>query len=202
MPHKQNVIKYLDEIKEEAKIIGAVNSVLIKDNNYIGYNTDWHGIERPFIERGIKLTKKKVVIIGAGGASRSAIYTFKKNNSIVNIFNRTKEKADLLADEFDCNSYSLQDIDVLKNSNIIINTTNVGMGELENLSPINTDILNKNHIVFECIYKPKETELVKKAKNIGATIIYGWEMLLYQGVKQFEIYTNIKPNVDVMRSIL
>ena len=93
-------------------------------------------------------------------------------------------------------------MDVLKNSDIIINTTNVGMGELENLSPINTDILNKNHIVFECIYKPKETELVKKAKNIGATIIYGWEMLLYQGVKQFEIYTNIKPNVDVMRSVL
>lgn len=202
MPHKQNIIKYLDEIKNEAKIIGAVNSVLIKDNKFIGYNTDWYGVERPFMERCINLTNKKVAIIGAGGASRSAIYTFKKNNSVVNIFNRTKEKADLLAKEFNCNSYNLQDMDVLESSDIIINTTNVGMGELENISPINTDVLNKNHIVFECIYKPKETELIKKAKNVGATIIYGWEMLLYQGVKQFEIYTSIKPNVDIMRGVL
>lgn len=202
MPHKQNVIKYLDEIKEEAKVIGAINSVLIKNNKFIGYNTDWYGIEQPFIERCIDLTNKKVAIIGAGGTSRSAIYTFKKNNSIVNIFNRTKEKADLLAKEFGCNSYDLQDIDVLRDSNIIINTTNVGMGELENISPINTDILNKNHIIFDCIYKPKETLLIQKAKKVGATIIYGWEMLLYQGVKQFEIYIGIRPNVDVMRSML
>ena len=202
MPHKQNIIKYLDDIKDEAKIIGAVNSVLIKDNKFIGYNTDWYGIEQPFIERGIDLTNKTVAIIGAGGASRSAIYTFKKNNSVVNIFNRTKEKADLLAKEFGCNSYNLQEVNILQNSDIIINTTNVGMGELENLSPISTDILNKNHIVFDCIYKPKETLLIQKAKKVGATIIYGWEMLLYQGVKQFEIYTNIKPNIDVMRSVL
>lgn len=202
MPHKQNIIKYLDDIKDEAKIIGAVNSVLIKDNKFMGYNTDWYGIKQPFIERGIDLTNKTVAIIGAGGASRSAIYTFKKNNSVVNIFNRTKEKADLLAKEFGCNSYNLQDIDVLRDSNIIVNTTNVGMGELENISPINTNILNKNHIVFECIYKPKDTLLIQKAKKVGTTIIYGWEMLLYQGVKQFEIYTNIKPNIDVMRSVL
>lgn len=202
MPHKQNIIKYLDDIKDEAKIIGAVNSVLIKDNKFMGYNTDWYGIKQPFIERGIDLTNKTVAIIGAGGASRSAIYTFKKNNSVVNIFNRTKEKADLLAKEFGCNSYNLQEVNILQNSDIIINTTNVGMGELENLSPISTDILNKNHIVFDCIYKPKETLLIQKAKKVGTTIIYGWEMLLYQGVKQFEIYTNIKPNIDVMRSVL
>ena len=125
MPHKQNIIKYLDEIKNEAKIIGAVNSVLIKDNKFIGYNTDWYGVERPFMERCINLTNKKVAIIGAGGASRSAIYTFKKNNSVVNIFNRTKEKADLLAKEFNCNSYNLQDMDVLESSDIIINTTKI-----------------------------------------------------------------------------
>lgn len=202
MPHKQNIIKYLDNIKDEAKIIGAVNSILIKDNKFIGYNTDWYGIEQPFTERGIDLTNKIVAIIGAGGASRSAIYTFKKNNSVVNIFNRTKEKADLLAREFGCNSYNLQEVNILQNSEIIINTTNVGMGELENLAPISTDILNKNHIVFDCIYKPKETLLIQKAKKVGTTIIYGWEMLLYQGVKQFEIYTNIKPNIDVMRSVL
>lgn len=202
MPHKQNIIKYLDEIKDEAKIIGAVNSVLIKNNKYIGYNTDWYGIEKPFLEKKITLKNKKVAIIGAGGASRSAIYAFKRNDCIISIFNRTKEKADLLAKEFDCNSYGLNDINFLKNNDIIINTTNVGMGELINLSPINTDILNKNHIVFDCIYKPKETELIKKARNVNAEIIYGWEMLLYQGVKQFEIYTNIKPNIESMRSVL
>lgn len=202
MPHKINVIKYLDEIKAESKIIKSVNSVLFDGERYIGYNTDWYGIEQPFLEKNINLINKKVAIIGAGGASRSAIYTFKKNHSIVSVFNRTKNKADLLAKEFNISAFDMNDIDELATNDIIINATNVGMGELSELSPINTDILNKNHIIFECIYNPKETILVKTAKNVGATVFYGWEMLLYQGVKQFEIYTGLKPNINSLMSVL
>ena len=202
MPHKINIIKYLDEVKEEASIIKAVNSVLFSNGKYIGYNTDWFGIEEPFRKRNIDLTNKKVAIIGAGGASRSAIYTFKKNNSIISIFNRTKAKADILAKEFNINSYNLDNYEELKSNDIIINMTNVGMGDLINLSPINNDIITKNHIIFECIYSPKNTKLVNTAINIGAEVIYGWEMLLYQGVKQFEIYTGLKPDIESLRSVL
>ena len=202
MPHKENIIQYVDKIQGEAKIINAVNSVVINNNIYTGYNTDWYGIERPFIERNIDLQNKKVAIIGAGGASRSAIYAFKKNNCIITIFNRTKEKADLLANEFQCLSNSLDNDELLKNNDIIINTTNVGMGELIDSSPVNLDVITNKHIVFDCIYKPQETKLIKKAKQVKAEIIFGWEMLLYQGVMQFELYTNKSPNIYNMRSVL
>lgn len=200
MPHKINIIQYLDEVKEEAQAIKAVNSVLFDGNKYIGYNTDWYGIEKPLMEIGLR--NRKVAILGAGGAARSAIYALKKNGSIVGIFNRTKSKADLLAKEFNANSFGLEDKEELAKSDIIINTTNVGMADLEDLSPIDTKIITRNHIIFECIYKPKETKLVKAALAVGATVIYGKEMLLYQGVKQFEIYTGLKPKIESLRSVL
>lgn len=202
MPHKENITQYLDDLKNEAKVIKAVNTVLFDGEKYIGYNTDWYGIERPFIEQDIELNEKNVAIIGAGGASRASLYAFKKNTCNINIFNRTKEKADLLAKEFNCNSYNLNNLEELKNCDIIINTTSVGMGNLINLSPINTNILHKNHIIFECIYNPKKTKLVQEAEKVGAAIIYGWEMLLYQGVKQFKIYTKKSPKIDSMKKIL
>lgn len=178
----------------EAVAIGMIAESFIAKQ--IGFITDNE------MEQIVKIIKKKVAIIGAGGASRSAIYTFKKNHSIVSVFNRTKNKADLLAKEFNISAFDMNDIDELATNDIIINATNVGMGELSELSPINTDILNKNHIIFECIYNPKETILVKTAKNVGATVFYGWEMLLYQGVKQFEIYTGLKPNINSLMSVL
>ncbi|MBR2141395.1 MAG: shikimate dehydrogenase [Rickettsiales bacterium] len=202
MPHKQNIIKYLDELKEEARTIEAVNSVFYDGKNYIGYNTDWYGIERPFVERNIDLKYKNVAVIGAGGAARSAVYAFKKNDCKISIFNRTKEKADLLAREFDCNSFMLDNSNKIKQNDIIINTTSVGMGNLEGQSPIDVIILNREHIVFECIYNPKHTLLVKNAINANSTVIFGWEMLLYQGVRQFEIYTSKKPDIESMKSVL
>jgi shikimate dehydrogenase len=202
MPHKQNIIKYLDCLKNEAKIINAVNTVSFQDGNYVGYNTDWYGIERPFVERNINLKNKKVTIIGAGGASRAAIYAFIRNGCLVNILNRTIEKAESLAKEFNCSWFSLDNESIIENSDIIVNTTNVGMVDVNNLSPINTNLIKNNHIVFECIYKPKETKFLKDSQNNGAKIIYGWEMLLYQGMMQFEIYTGEKPILESMRSVL
>lgn len=203
MPHKINIIKFLDELKEEVEKIKAVNSVFFDGKKYIGSNTDWYGIEKPFLEKGIDINGKKIAIIGAGGASRACIYVFKKHNCEINIFNRTPEKAKNLANEFDCTAFSLYDNDdKIANCDIIINMTNVGMGEFVGKSPVNTDILNKNHVVFECIYSPKETELVKNALKIGAKVIYGWEMLLWQGVKQFEFYTGVEPNINIMKGAL
>ncbi len=203
MPHKINIIQYLDELKEEAKQIKAVNSVFFDGIKYIGYNTDWYGIERPFLERNIDLNSKKIAIIGAGGASRACIYTFKVHNCEINIFNRTIEKAENLANEFGCKAFNLyNNDDKIENCDIIVNMTNVGMGVLEEQAPINTNILNKNHVVFECIYSPKETKLIKESIKIGANVIYGWEMLLYQGVEQFKFYTGIEPNINIMKEVL
>ena len=202
MPHKQTIMNYLDEVKNEAKIINAVNSVFFNGEKYIGYNSDWYGIERPFVERNIELKNKKVAVLGAGGASRSAVYTFIKNGCKVNIFNRTLSKAQQLAEEFNCKYYSLDENEKIKDCDIILNATSVGMGELIDLSPIDLDVINKNHIVFDCIYKPNETKLIQQAIKVGATVVYGWEMLLYQGVLQFEIYTGKKPILSSMREVL
>ncbi|MDD2840681.1 MAG: shikimate dehydrogenase [Rickettsiales bacterium] len=199
MPHKLNIIPYLDCLSEEAKIIGAVNTIYFNGKKYVGYNTDWFGIEQPFNERKINLKGKKVAILGAGGAARAVLYAFKKNNCEIGIFNRTLEKAVSLAVEFGCKGYSLKD-DKVKNADIVINATSVGMNE--DISPIDTNLLNKNQIVFDCIYKPKRTRLLIDAENVGASVIYGWEMLLYQGVKQFEIYTGKKPNTEKMKEVV
>lgn len=200
MPHKQSIIKYLDENK--AQIINAVNTVLCCNGKYTGYNTDWYGIEAPFADRKINLDGKKVAIVGAGGASRAALYTFKKHNCSISILNRTKEKADLLAKEFDCQAFALNNEEAIESAEIIVNATSVGMGEATNLSPIDISLISKNHIVFECIYKPKETLLVQAAKMVGSEVIYGWEMLLYQGILQFEIYTGRRPIMEIMKNVL
>lgn len=202
MPHKINVINYLDEVDLDSKNIKAVNSVLFNNGKYIGYNTDWYGIEQPFKVRNINLNNKNVAVLGAGGAAKSAVYALKNNGAIVNIFNRTKDKADLLAKEFDAMSFDLTNVDELKKNNIIINATSVGMGNLVNLAPIDTKFINKNYIVFECIYKPKKTVLIDNALKQGADVIYGWEMLLYQGVKQFELYTGLKIDAKNLRSVV
>lgn len=203
MPHKINIIQYLDSLGDEAKVIKAVNSVFFDGQKYIGYNTDWYGIERPFKERGIHINNKKVAIIGAGGASRACVYAFKKNDCLISIFNRTIEKAKVLAEEFGCEAFELKDNDdKIGENDIIVNMTNVGMGDLVGKSPVKKEVLKKNHIIFECIYKPSETKLAEYAKEVGAEVILGYEMLLYQGVKQFEIYTSKIPRVEAMKEVL
>lgn len=199
MPHKKNILPHLDFLSKEAEIIGAVNTVYFDGKNYTGYNTDWFGIEQPFNERKVDLKGKKVAILGAGGAARSALHAFKKNNCEIGIFNRTIEKAASLANDFSCKSYSLRS-EKIKNFDIIVNATSVGM--IEDISPIDTSLLNKNQIVFDCIYKPKNTILLIDAKSIGVNVIYGWEMLLYQGIKQFEIYTGKTPNIEKMKEVV
>jgi shikimate dehydrogenase len=201
IPHKQNVIKYLDKLDETAKEIGAVNTVVNDNGVLTGYNTDWLGIKIP-LEKQVDVKGKKVALIGAGGASQAVAYAIKKMGGELLIFNRTYEKAEKMAKKFGGIACKMEEVDKIKNCDIIINSTNVGMGKLEGQSLIPLDIINKNHIVFDIIYKPKETALIKRALEIGAKVIYGYEMLLYQGLEQFELYTGKKAPEEVMRGVL
>lgn len=201
IPHKVEVIKYLDEIDPVAQKIGAVNTVVNEDGIIKGYNTDWLGVITP-LEKVTSLKEKKIAIVGSGGAARAMVYATTKKGAYVTIFNRTIEKAKSLAEEFGGKGKSLDEIAEIKNADIILNATSLGMYPQEQSTPISKEYLQKNHIVFDAIYAPYETTLLKDAKSKGATVIHGLEMLLYQGLPQFELYTNRKPPETVMRNIL
>ena len=201
IPHKVEVMKFLDEIDETARKIGAVNTVLNKNSKLIGFNTDWLGVIIP-LEKITSLSGKKVLVLGAGGAARAVVFGLLSRGAKVTIFNRTKEKAIELAKEFNCLSGDLNNQEEIKNFDIIINTTSVGMKPLENQTPISIKYLTEKQIVFDIVYVPYDTKFLREAKKRGAKIIHGVEMLLHQGTAQFEIYTGHKAPEEVMRKIL
>jgi len=207
IPHKIEVMRYLDEIDETAKKIGAVNTVVNEKGKLTGYNTDWLGVIKPLEKYG-KLNGKKVAVIGAGGAARAMVYGVLKRGGSVIIFNRTLEKAwDLIKTLKIKNgsaisllsSKDLSHIEGVTECDIILNATNLGMGELENKTPVPKKFIKKHHIVFDAVYVPYETRLLKDAKEKGAKIIHGTEMLLHQGLAQFELYTGKEAPENVMR---
>lgn len=199
MPHKQEVMKYLDKIDKEAKIIGAVNTIVNDNGKLTGFNTDYIGA-LVALEKKINLKDKKVAVIGAGGTARAIVYGLKKKGSVIKIFNRTLDHAKKLAKEFGCKYGDLDSLEQIVNVDIVINTTSVGMNE--DKSPFDKKFLNKNQLVLDVVYSPKETRLIKDAKEKGAKIVYGYEMLLYQGVEQFKLYTGFDAPVDAMREVL
>jgi len=201
IPHKVVVMKFLDEIDETARKIGAVNTVLNQNGKLIGFNTDWQGAVIP-LEKITTLSGKKALILGAGGAARAVVFGLLKRGVKVKIFNRTKKKAINLAKEFDCLATNLNIESEIKDFDIIINTTAVGMKPLENETPIPTKFITNKQIVFDIVYVPFETKLLREAKKRGAKIIHGIEMLLHQGTAQFEIYTGHKAPEEVMRRVL
>lgn len=201
IPHKVKVLKYIDEVDKIAHMIGAANTIVNTNGVLKGYNTDWLGVATP-LEEITNLKNKNISVIGAGGASRAIVYGMKEKGAKVTIYNRTIESARRLAHEFDSQTHPIQDYRRILESDIVINTTSVGMGDLEGQSPIPESALRKGQIVFDIVYTPYETELLKMAKRKGAYMIHGMEMLLYQGTAQFELYTGIKAPVEVMRKTL
>lgn len=199
LPHKTEVIKYLDSVDDTARKIGAVNTI-VNDNGILkGYNTDWIGVTSP-LEKKTLLTDKRVALLGAGGAARAAAFAFTNKGAKLTIYNRSLEKAEELAKEFKAEAMSLWDIVHVKDADIIFNATSVGMDSEDSLIP--KQFISKNQIVFDAIYTPFETQLLRDAKQKGATIIHGLEMLLCQGIEQFKLYTGYEAPEEAMRAVL
>jgi len=201
MPHKVKVIKYLDEIDEKAKEIGAVNTVVNENGILKGYNTDWLGILNPLKKR-IVLKKKKVGIIGAGGAARAAIYGMALEKADIKIFNINIKEAKLLAKKYNSSAADFKSLSELKNFDVIINCTPLGMKPYEDRSPVSASVFRKGQVVMDVVYKPYETKMLKQAKKKGAKIIRGYEMLVHQGAAQFAFHTKRKAPVKVMKKVL
>ena len=209
IPHKINVMDYLDEIDEVASLIGAVNT--IDFNNMKGYNTDGIGAVKA-IEEVTSIKNSNVVVAGAGGASRAiSFYVAKYGTDSLTILNRNIQKAQDLAGDVEASdlidevgSNSISNISsYLDDADILIDTTPLGMHPHIDDEPVAiADNMHEDLTVFDAVYNPNETVLLKEAIKAGAKPVYGIKMLLYQGAESFEIWTGKKAPVDVMEEAL
>ena len=209
IPHKIEVMQYLDELDEVAALIGAVNTIDFKDLK--GYNTDGIGAVRA-IEEVSSIKNRDVVVAGAGGASRAiSFYLAKFGASSITILNRNVDRAKSLAGDVlgsdlisDVNSDSILEINrYLPDADILIDTTPLGMDPHINDEPIATaDNMHDDLVVFDAVYNPHETVLIKEAIKAGAKPVYGIRMLLYQGAESFRIWTGRDAPIDVMQEAL
>ena len=207
IPHKVEMMKYVDKLDESCSLIGAVNTVENNDGVLKGYNTDMGGFLEPFKEKKIPIKDSKVLLLGAGGAARAIVAGFAKEkaNSIV-IANRTLQKAEELSEfskkiGLDATSVEIGDVgDSAKNYDIIVNATSVGLKNEK--SPISLDSLREDTIVYDIVYLPMNTDFIKKAKEKGAKVIFGYEMLLGQAVRAFEIWHGTEAPYNAMKKAL
>ena len=197
VPHKIEVMSYLDEIDFEAKRIGSVNTILNKDNKLIGYNTDFLGVKDALLKKS-ELKGKKVCVIGAGGASYAVICAVLSETKNVTVVNRTAEKAKVIAKKFNIAWEHLSQISEI-DYDILINTTSVGMFPKIDAMPI--DEIARKKIVMDIIYNPLETLFLKEAKKRDCLIIDGLSMFIYQAARQFEIWTEKKAPIEIMKKV-
>lgn len=204
VPHKQEVASIESvELEPVAERIGAVNT-LDFDDGIQGYNTDALG-SLSALERETEVDGKRVALVGAGGAARAIAFEVAANGATVAIANRTESNAEELAEEVNevgaAGGYGLDTLDrIVPNADIVINATTVGMEE--DVSPIPEDSLREDHIVFDAVYTPVETRLLRDAADAGATTVDGAWMLVYQGAEAFEIWTDKDAPVERMNEAL
>ena len=207
MPLKVEVIKHLEQLDESAKAVGAVNTILNSRGTLIGYNTDGKGALMALKANNQSPANKKIVILGAGGASRAVSFSVAREAREVVILNRTVERAENLAKELSrrygdkvrygklCKSRVKEE---LKDADLLINATSLGMRLHEDKTPVNRDLLRPDLPVFDVVYNPRETRLLRESRSVGAKTIEGLNMLVYQGVAAFEIWTGKVAPIDVM----
>jgi len=222
LPYKEAVLDYMTHLSEDAKKIGAVNTVLNKNGVLYGDNTDFLGSNRALKETVGDLKNKQFVILGAGGAARAVIYgLLKEGASILGILNRTLERAESLAKEFSemfnvkIKAYSAENLattlpfknEILQSETILIQTTSIwtlhddiSAEKAEEFCP--AEYIKLFSAVMDIIYKPSLTPLLETAKNLDKRIITGDEMFLYQAAEQFKLFTEKEAPIEIMKKAL
>lgn len=207
-PYKEIVMQYLNEVAEDARKIGTVNTVVNRGGLLYGYNVDYIGLIKALKEVFFNLRGQRVCVIGAGGAARAAVYGLLKEGAEVAIFNRTPERAKSLADEFGrmfgvkVESGSLNGGDM--SGDILIQTSSIWIIEpeakIEDL--IAMKVLDQFKVVMDIIYKPLKTPLIVAAEHLGKKTITGDKMFLYQAVEQFKLWTGKEAPLSAMEEAL
>lgn len=182
IPYKQDVIPYLDSMSEEAKKIGAVNTIQIRDGKLKGNNTDCYGFEQSLLPF-LKPSHKHALVLGTGGASKAVVFVLDKLGIEWKYVSRTKFSNVL--------TYKEINAEIVKSHPLIINTTPLGMyPNVEECPEIDYDAIGENHLLYDLVYNPEETLFLQKGKSKGATIKNGLEMLHLQAEKAWEIWNS------------
>ena len=207
IPHKENALRYVLErsgsVEPLARRIGAVNTILIgSDGSLRGFNTDYSGALSALtdvlsVDKG-ELSGRRVAVFGAGGVARAVVAGLIDSGVNVTIFNRTVSRAERLAEEFGCAVGRLAgpgsfDFD------IVVNCTSVGMHPNVDQSPLPAEYLRAGMVVFETIYNPAETLLLRGARSVGLQVVDGLSMFIFQAARQFELFTSHPAPLDVFR---
>lgn len=192
-PHKFNVMQYLDEISQDAKYFGAVNTVLNKNGKLIGYNTDADGFYEALCCNGINPNGKHILMLGAGGAAQPVAINLVKKCASLAVTNRTKERLFELKDVIkNCTGADIKTEIDRDTYDIIINCTSLGMGKNIGMSPLSDmSLIGDNTYCVDMIYNPWETQFLKDAKKAGAKCVNGLSMLIFQGILAYRIFTGI-----------
>ncbi len=209
-PHKEKVIKYLDNIDPFAKTLGAVNTIINRNSILYGYNTDAIGFINALRSQNVNLRSKAISIIGAGGAARAFAFSLIHFADVqkINVVNRTLKHANQLKHDaenhfpgkkiYTYKLYSKEAVAILAASDIIINATNITL-ENNRFTPISKSILNKNMVIFDANYSPLNNRLIKEANEIGCKTISGIELLVFQGIAAFNLFTGKKISYKIMK---
>jgi shikimate dehydrogenase len=210
VPHKEKIVAYLDELSEEARLIGAVNTVQLRDGKLIGHNTDGRGFLRSLRENaGFAAAGKSFLLAGSGGAARAVGFSLALAGARELVFfDVAAAKAEALASDIrektgkDAKALAAGSVErSAESADCLINATPLGLKKNDPL-PFPRELIRKRHLVCDLVYNPAETALLTAAKAQGAKRLPGIGMLLYQGVIAFEIWTGARAPVLVMKNAL
>jgi shikimate dehydrogenase len=211
VPHKQAVMPYLDQLADDARAIGAVNTLLLQEGSLVGHNTDAAGFLAALREAGFEPAGQRALVLGAGGAARAVTYALAAAGCTTTLFGRTAERAAVLA-----RCLGQLGLPSLVNAvpgsatladlrpgafDLLVNATPVGMWPHVDASPWPAALSLSSHwTVFDLVYNPEETRLLAQARAAGATPIGGLGMLVHQGARAFELWTGRRAPVEIMRA--
>ena len=208
MPHKINVLKYLDELSEAASVIGAVNTVVCRpDGTLFGENTDGKGFVQSLQDRGIELQGKNITLLGAGGAARSiGVECALAGASKIVIVNRNRKRGEALRDTITAHTAASAEYrpwsgtaDILEDTDILINATCVGLfPDIHDCPDVDFEKIHPGMVVCDVVFNPKETEFLRRAASKGAQCVDGLGMLVNQGCINYTLWTGQPAPRDVM----
>lgn len=208
IPHKVAIIPFLDKLDSMADKVGAVNTVVNNDGVLVGYNTDASGFLKALQKKGVKAKRKNVVVLGAGGAARAICFILAEEGANLILMNRTMDKAreqaikisQIFQREINALPLNRENLKkTLEKADILVNTTSVGMSPNVNETLVDSCLIKPSLVVFDIVYNPIKTKLLKEAEKAGAQTISGVEMLVWQGALAFEKWTGVEAPVKLMR---
>jgi shikimate dehydrogenase len=215
IPHKLAVMEYMDRISEEALAVGAVNTISLEEGELIGYNTDVYGVLTALREiAGVATFPEHCVVLGAGGAARAVTYALGNQDRVkqITLLNRTEERVAALAEDMGKitgKTIAIGGMDAASqtrafaDAGLVVNTTSLGMYPNISASPLaDVKSVHPDLILYDTVFNPLETRLMREFKSVGAAAFGGLDMLVYQGARSFEIWTGTMPPVEVMKQVV